>query len=96
MTRLQVRFGTEVLHKIRCYPSLVAVCLVVKVYHVALGEELCWIRAEVPDGVDVRECLHTEFAIESAAKCIKNLVLLLGTMPDIPLMHISNCSIGSL
>ena len=96
MTYLQVCLSTEVRYKVRSYPSLVTVRLIVEIYHVTLREELCWVCAEISDSVDMRERLHTEFAIESAAECVENLVLLLGTVPDVPLMHVSHRSVGCL
>ena len=59
----------------------------------ALRVQLCGIGAVVSDGVDVRKGFHSELTVESATKCIKDLVFLLRTMPNVPLMHISNCSI---
>ena len=90
MAHLKVRLSTEILNKICCNPSLVAVGFVVKVDHVALGEQLCGISAVISDGVDMWECLHSELAVEAASKRVEDLIFLLCTMPHIPLMHVPN------
>jgi hypothetical protein len=41
-------------------------------------------------GVDVRMGFEAEFAIEPAAESVVDLIFLLGSMPDVPLMHITN------
>lgn len=90
VAHLEVRLGTEVLNKICCNPSLVAVGFVVKVDHVALREQLCRISAVIPDGVDMRERLHPKLAVEAASKRVEDLIFLLCTMPYVPLMHVPN------
>jgi hypothetical protein len=70
--------------------------LVVEIYHVALRIQLRRVCAVVPDRVDMRECLHAKFAVESTSQCIEDLVFLLCAMPYIPLMHITHCGIGGL
>src|SRR5690242_535980 len=96
MTHLKICLGAKILHKICRNPSLVAIGFVVKVYHVALREQLRGISAVVSDGINVREGLHSKFAVETAAKRVKDLVFLLRTVPDIPLVHVSNCGVRGL
>lgn len=57
---------------------------------------MCRVCAVVSDRVDVRESLHSEFAVEPAPERIEDLVLLLGAVPNVPLMHVSNCRVRSL
>ena len=90
VAHLKIRLRAKVLNKIRCNPSLVAVGFVVKVDHVALGEQLCGISAVIPDGVDMWKRFHPELAVEAASKRVEDLVFFLCTMPYIPLMHVPN------
>ena len=90
MAHLKVRLCAKILNKVCCNPSLVAVGFVVEVDHVALGEQLCRISAVIPDGVDMWKRLHPKLAIEAASKRVEDLVLLLCTMPYIPLVHVPN------
>ena len=80
--------SSEILHKISCYSSLVAVRFIVEVYHVALRIQLGFISAVVFDSIDMWEGLHAKLAVESPAKGVEDLIFLLCTVPDIPLMHV--------
>lgn len=90
VAHLKIRLCAKVLYKICCNPSLVAVGFVVKVDHVALGEQLCGISAVIPDGVDMWKRLHPKLAVEATSKRVEDLVFLLCAMPHVPLMHVSN------
>lgn len=81
---VELRPGPEVLDKICCYPALMPVRFIVEVDHMALRIELRRIRNEILDSVDVRECLHAEFAIESTTQLIENLIFLLSAVPYVP------------
>lgn len=70
-----------------------AVRFVVEINHVTLREKLRRISAIVSDRVDVRKRLHSKFAVEAAAQRVKNLVLLLCSVPDVPLVHVTNRSV---
>ena len=82
--------GSEILDQVCCNPSLVPIGLVVEVDHVRLRIELSRIGDIVFDRVDVREGLHTEFAVEAATKRVEDLILLLSAVPYIPLMHVTD------
>lgn len=92
-THFEVGLSAEVLYEVRCNSSLMAICLVVEVQHVTLWEQLGGIGAVVSNGVDMGERFHAELTVESATERIEDLVLLLRTVPHIPLMHVSNCGI---
>ena len=67
-----------------------SVRFIMKIKHVALRVQLRRIGAIVLDRVDMWKCFHAEFAIKSSAEGVEDLILLLGAMPDVPLMHIAN------
>lgn len=58
--------------------------------------QLCGIGTVISDGVDVRECFHSELAVEPATERIEDLVLLLCPVPYVPLVHVSNGGIRGL
>ena len=86
--------GTDVLNKIRCDTAFVAVGFVMEVKNVGLGVEIFRVGDEGFNRGKMGEGFHAEFRVESSAKGVENLVLLLCAMPNIPLMHVSDSWVG--
>jgi len=84
---------SEVLDKVGGNSPLVSVGFVVKVNHMRLRIQLTRVRHEILDCVNVREGFHAKLGVETTTKGVEDLVLLLCTMPDVPLMHVSDCRV---
>jgi hypothetical protein len=54
---------------------------VMEIYHVALWVQLSRVCTVVTNSVDMRKSLHAEFAVETTAQRIEDLVLLLRPVP---------------
>jgi hypothetical protein len=85
---VKLRPHPKVLHQIGGYSPLMSIRFVVEVYHVTLWIKLGFISDVVFDSIDMGKGLHAKLAVESSAKGVENLILLLGAVPNIPLMHI--------
>lgn len=56
--------------------------LVVEIQYMRLRKLVCLVFDKVVYRRQVRECLHAEFAVESAAEGGEDLVFFLGSVPD--------------
>lgn len=80
----------EVLDQVRRDSSFMPIRFVVEVNHMRLRVELSWVGDIVLYGVDMRKRLHSEFAVETTAEGVVDLIFFLGSMPYVPLVHVAN------
>lgn len=67
-----------------------AIGLVMEVHSVRLRMHVACLGDERLDSFEVRECFHAELAVEPSTQRLKNLILLLRSVPDVPLVHIAD------